>query len=250
MHELRSNFWLFHEVVKAVKQYIKYAFGILALLVVSCDSSENTVSPDDEPSDYVPLQKGLYHIYDVSDIRYELNVPQTLLYQLKTVVIDSFINASGDISYVIYRSKNSDNESDWSYIDTWSVTPSTREVIVDESNISYLKLKGPVVEGLEWNGNAYNNLESDTYVTKEIGGTFAATNKTFEDCVTVEQSNNDDFIVFLDQRKEVFSKSVGLVYKETTQLHYCTQTDQGCLGQQLVETGTIYKQTLTDYGVE
>lgn len=232
-----------------MKQYIKYAIGILALLVVSCDTSENTVSPD-EPADYVPLQKGLYHIYDVSDIRYVLNVPETLFYQLKTVVVDSFVNSSGDISYVIYRSKRSNEESSWSYLDTWSATLSTREVVVNESNISYLKLKVPVVEGLEWNGNAYNDLESDAYVMKETDGTFAAINKTFEDCITVEQSDNDDFIVFLDQRQEVFSKHVGLVYKETTQLHYCTDTDQGCLGQQLVETGIIYKQTLIDYGVE
>ena len=53
-------------------------------------------------------------------------------------------------------------------------------------------------------------------------------------------------IVKKDVRMSVYAKSIGLVYREATVLYYCTVGN--CIGQQIVENGTILKQTLKDYG--
>lgn len=222
---------------------------MLAFLALSCDSTTET-SIREMPVDYLPVHAGHFQVYDVSDIRYELGVPETLAYQLKTVVTDSFVNASGAMSYVIYRSTRNTQSDTWQYLDTWSLTLNNREAVVSEENIAYLKLKFPATEGFEWNGNTYNTLADDGYKILETNAVYEYGGSTFTDCITVEQSDNDDFVVFLDQRKEVFSKHVGLIYKETTQLNYCTQTELNCIGRQYVETGLIYKQTIAGYGQE
>ena len=54
--------------------------------------------------------------------------------------------------------------------------------------------------------------------------------------------------MFLDQRKEVYARGVGLIYHEIKQLHYCTADN--CRGQEKVENGLDYKQEIIEYGVQ
>jgi hypothetical protein len=232
-----------------VKHFLRFLILPLltGVLVVACDSADNDTSPG-TGTEYFPLKTGSYLVYDVSEIIYTLSVPETLQYQLKVAMVDKFLNSEGDSTFVIHRSRRNIAADNWMYQDTWSVRKNEREVVMSEGNVSYVKLKLPVRQNMEWDGNAYNTLGEDEYTLEELKVSKTYNNQTFEDCITVNQNDNDDFIVFLDQRKEVYAKDIGLVYKETTQLHYCTQDD--CLGQQKVESGTIYEQTITTYGVE
>jgi hypothetical protein len=229
---------------------VKYFLRILVIgivgLAISCDSSDD--HQPDTGKGYFPLRKGLFQIYNVERTAYTLGVPTTTSYQLKTIVVDSFPNANDAYTYVIHRSSRGDDASPWSYIDTWSVRDASAETVVSIGNLSVVSLKYPVSSGLTWNANVYNTLDEDEFAIADLKDDMTLGGTDFSDCLTVTQSNNEDFIVALDQRKEIYAMGVGLVYKDSTMLYYCTQPD--CVGQEVVEDGIIYKQTIKSYGVE
>jgi len=230
-----------------MRHFVKYLIGMMVVMVLSCDSPEQP-GPVDIGQDYFPLKKGLYQVFDVSEIKYELGVPETIQYQLKTHVIDSFLSLEGDYRYVIHRSRRNSALDSWTYLDTWSGQTNRHEALMNEGNTSYLKLVFPVAKGLKWNGNKYNSGETDDYLLEQVDTSYTFNNFTFEDCLRVIQEEELDTIVYFDQRKEIYAKDVGLVYKELTQLSFCD--DVACLGDQLVESGLIYKQTIIAYGLE
>lgn len=229
--------------------------GVVMITIIACDSSDDS-TPLDIGKDYIPLKKGWFQIYDVNEIIYNLGEPETLAYELKTIVVDSFANAEENYTYVIYRSKRVE-DGDWQYIDTWSIRVSNKEAVVQEENIPFVALRFPVQEGIQWNGNEYNTVlnpvdgePEDLYRLDNVGGSYTVESTSFDDCITVNQEDNQEFIVYFDKRAEIYARNVGLIYKEKTQLHYCTDTEQGCIGQQIVEEGVIYKQSIKSYGVE
>ena len=119
---------------------------------------------------------------------------------------------------------------------------------MNEENISFLKIKLPIVTGEAWNGNLYNTQGEDEYVLEEANTTFASDGENYDDCIVINQNDNQDFVVALDQRQEVYSKNIGLVYKSVKKLNYCSVGT--CLGKQQVENGVIYIQTIRSHGVE
>lgn len=230
-----------------MKAFLKYLVAIIAITVFSCDSSDES-PPFDTGKDYFPMRKGLFQVYDINEVQYTLGVPETLRYELKVMVTDSFPNAEGDHTYVIYRSKRNEGDIDFSYLDTWSARMDDREVVVSEENIPFLKLKLPVATDGEWDGNLYNSLGEDIYTAEAVNTMYVANGISYDDCVVINQNDNQDFVVALDQRKEIYAKNIGLIHKEVKLLNYCTVGS--CLGQQQVESGVIFMQSIKSHGVE
>lgn len=205
------------------------------------------MTPDAAGTAYFPLKKGLYHIYAVNEVRYSSSPdPEALNYEIMTEVVDSFPSAQGNYIFVIQRKRRTAGTDPWELLDTWSARKDKSEVIVSEGNIPFVKVRFPLRDDMRWNGNAFNSLGEDEYELKDIHQPMALNGMTFEKTMTVEQERNEDIIVYKDERIEVYALDVGLVYKEITQLNYCT--DDNCLGQQRVEYGIEMKMVIKQYG--
>jgi hypothetical protein len=227
-----------------LKFFTKY-LPFSALVVLGC-THNGEVSVRDSGENYFPVAVGQYSIFDVNEIQYsEVADTDTLQYELKTEVVDSFKNNIGTFTYVVHRSKRPAGSSEWQFLDTWSVRKDNNQVVQAEGNTSFVKLVFPPSKGARWNGNGQNGMEEDEYEVMDFDTPQSFNNLSFEKTATVEQEFNDDPIVYTDLRKEVYARGTGLVYKETTQLHFCTS--EVC--DRIIENGMIYKQTIKEYGV-
>lgn len=231
--------------------------GLISAFAISFTACEESVTqPTRSDHEYLPLRKGWFQIYQVDETRYQLGSPETSRYQLKTLVADSFPNAEGDYTYVVRVSKKPEGKDQWLPNGTHSVRLNAKEAVLSVTSTPYVVLSFPAVEGLSWNGNVYNdeinpstNAGADVYAIEQVG-LRVLNNIEFPDCVTVLQEDNNETIVFKDQRREVYARDVGLILKETTQLYYCNDEDKNCIGQEIIDEGIIYKQEILSYGVE
>ena len=231
----------------ALKLFVNF-FGLLILSVVACDPGEYT--PPELGSQYFPLQKGLYHIYSVERIDYQEGAsPVTTEYEMLVEVVDSFPSASQEVTYVIHRSTRSTSAEEWTALDTWSARKNNRELVVNEGNVSYLKLVFPPRERSTWNSNKYNTLEADEYEIVSFKDPFQLpSGTTFDNTLTVERAEDPEYILFQNESREVYAKEYGVIFKEVIQLHFCDDDD--CRGQQIIESGMKVKQWLKEYGIQ
>jgi hypothetical protein len=237
-------------------------FLLLLLLAFcsGCGSNENPVAVDEQL--YNPLRVGDYRIYKIKETQISaFDVKKNFEYEIKTVISDSIANAAGTFTYVISRFKRTLPTEAWASLDTWTSRMDSREVIVQEGNVPFLKLNFPVETGREWNGNKYNNQESvefcdgtaitscDLYSFGEIEKPYTTgAGVTFDKTIEVVENNNLDLIVKQDVRRAVYAWQVGLVFREINVLEYCTVGD--CFGKQKVQKGLVYQQELLAYGRE
>jgi hypothetical protein len=240
----------------SVKHFRSFALLAMMLCVLSCETQEETNRPDTDP-EYFPLSKGFYQIYDVEEIRYTLGVPETLKYELKVAVADSFVNGTGKYTYVLQRNRRLDGDVSWETLETWSAEIRNQEAIVTEGSTPYVVMAFPAIANRTWNGNAYNDESNpvtgekeDAYMIIGKDNSQIVNGSTFNDCISILQEDNQEFIVYLDQRSEVYARNVGLISKMITQLKYCNDADRNCIGQQIIDEGTIYKQLIREYGRE
>lgn len=223
----------------------------MGILVFCFGCSADRVEPiDSYGMEYFPLQTGNYIIYNVDQTIYELGNASNSFYQLKETVVDSFLNQSGTYTYSLHREIWDDVNQIWSISQVWSARLTDTEAVIAEGNTNYLKLKFPLISKKNWDGNLYNTNENEVYTADSIGLSYAMNQDTnIDQTITIVQSDNLDKIVETDYRIEKYGPGIGLIFKEIINLEYCT-SDDSCLGQQIVESGSIYKQSIITFGNE
>lgn len=205
---------------------------------------------------YYPLSIGADWVYDIDETTIDGTGQTHSVYQLKSTITGSITNPDGSHSFVIHRAFRPDEAGIWMPLDTWAARRNLKELIVTEKNTAFVKLISPIRDGTSWNGNSFNSLPGDDqcgldgelcdqYRYTLINEPFSSGELAFDETITVNQNNNTDIIVSYDVRKEVYARGVGLVYKESTILEYCTE--DACLGDQIVSKGYILKQTMVSY---
>ncbi|MCY7352176.1 MAG: hypothetical protein LH606_16175 [Cytophagaceae bacterium] len=216
----------------------------------ACRTPETTpISPETRLGhDFFPLETGRFVEYDVSEIQYSLvAVPTTMSYQLKEVTGEAFVNAEGLPSYRLERYRRGSAAQPWRLDSVWTARRETARAIRTENNIAYVKLFFPVQEGSRWNGNALNVYGKSEYEIRRLDQPLTINGQVFDRTLTVVQ-RADSSLVSLARRTEQYARTVGLIYKETTQLYYCNTPD--CLGKGKIDFGTQKIYRVRAYGKE
>lgn len=233
-----------------------YQFIFLILIFFSCNNEED--SPQPKPGyDYFPIQKGYFRDYKIKITKYYLR-PDSVL---NKVVPDStkrtvythefctlrFLDEEGDsASRIEIFTKNN-------LIDNWPVQPDSiaivkikdDELIYTINNRTYVKILFPVRVGLGWNGNKFNSMGEEFYTISEIGATLELADTVLSPSMKIVQSNIFNLIE-VDERTEVYALNVGLAEKNTRILQYRQSNGEVLTGE--IESGTVFKQELIDYG--
>ena len=235
---------IYRKRIKPLKHFV--SFLLFLALFAACEGDD--AGPFDSGAAYFPLQKGIFQVYSVHEVKYhDAGEPEIYDYDLMTEVVDSFPSIDGQgYTFVVHRSRRFAGVDPWEIVDTWSVRRDGNRMIVAEGNLSIVKMLLPVREGVKWDGNIYNSLGEDIFQYGDVGMSMEVNGMTFEKTMTVEQELNEDVIVYYDARREVYAADAGMVYKEVIQLNYCS--DDHCLGQQKIEHGTDLKMEIKEYG--
>lgn len=196
----------------------KIAFILICLFIVIACGKDPVAVNITNPSEYYPLKIGAWYIYDVDSISYnDFTNPVTIdsiQYQVKEEITDTFRDQVGNLNFELRRFKRFSNDSvpvtqkPWQISDVWFVTQKGENIERVEENLRYVSLLNPVNATIEWDGNAFNSLESWDFTYTNINQSF----NNFEETVTVVQRNLENPINLYDF-KEVFAKNVGLIYR-------------------------------------
>jgi hypothetical protein len=240
--------------------YFKLATLILGTLIALCSvqscGTKDALLPDEA---YFPLRVGSVWIYDVTEshiIRADCadDGVTNAGYELKVEVTNSYSNMENGTTYLFQRSRRNNATDPWMPFESWTAQVSGTKLIANQNNINYVKMSYPIASARSWNGNEYNTekqlngLNPDTYSFSQVHApNTISSGLKFDRTVTVIQNAEESNILYRDSRKEIYAYGVGLVYKESVELSYFSNSQVSCFGQKRTKQGTTYKQVLKEF---
>lgn len=224
-----------------------FIFIILSFIALSCSETKE-IAPEKTGLNYFPLEVGNYTIYQVEGVEYINPIDSvTFSYQLRESVVDSFQNLESGISYKLLREIRGDESNPWITDSVWTARKDEIRAVRTENNVAFINLVFPIKENKTWDGNGFNEMDADEYEMVEVEQSFEGAFNSFDKAVTVIQEYIPDTFINFISKKEVYSKDVGLVYKENIILKFKQGDDYG---KEIVESGIRYFQSIIDYGQE
>jgi hypothetical protein len=225
-------------------------FTILFFLCAALSSCRS--NPDASPeSDYTyfPLESGQYIIYDVQESLYTTNAPPTQRsYQLKETTGSAYTNAAGQTAFKLIRYRRANEAQPWQADSIWSARLIRNEAIRVENGNDVVRLLFPLRNGLRWNENRYNLSGLSNVELRNVGQPFSVLTKAFGPTVTVV-ARDDSTLVAQEKRLDIYARQIGLIYKERTDLHFCTDRP-ACIGKKQIEYGFRQVYRIQTYGKE
>jgi hypothetical protein len=225
---------------------LRTVFIVLLVGCMSCSDPKEESTPTIPGQEYFPLRTGSFIVYGVDSTRIIQNIESEYHFQLRVTVADSFKNGEGNMTYRLQREKRSDVSQPWSAAGTWSAYETVQHAVVTEGTVSYIRLAFPASVGTGWNGNALNNLGGEDVCNNNTKCDHYVITDMDDTSVEVMQEDRDDPIM-LDQRTERYSKSIGLVFKSSVTLEYCTGDPCSGVAGYVVD-GLRYQQEMIDSG--
>ncbi len=242
--------WLVEDGFIQVLDSMRWFKFLILLVLFNCQTAEDNVNPSELGYTYFPLEVGNYKIYQINSVQHFFSsAPDTINYQLLEKTSEQFTDLSGNISFKVERFKRSNPNDDWQIDSVWVGRKDTYTATMVEHNIPIIKLSFPIEEKRTWDANSLNDKPEDLFELRNVNKKFQLNNDfIFDKTATVIQDSVTDNILFKNIKKEIFSDSIGLIYKEMTLLNFCADVE--CVGQDIIETGIEYKQWIIEYGKE
>tara|TARA_R110001592_G_scaffold122816_4_gene329993 strand:- start:572 stop:1366 length:795 start_codon:yes stop_codon:yes gene_type:complete len=228
-------------------------FFFVAMLAFSaCQSGEDPIPAldADQGKSYFFMVENKYREYNVREIRYSaVDISDTLIYQLREEVRESFTNSQGEESRIIHRLSRTNDTKPWVLDSVWTARIEKDRAVSIENNISVVKMVFPSQANRVWDGNIFNTKAVDQFKILNFGVlTNIAVNNDLEvtTTMTIEQENDEDGITFRNIRREIYADSIGLISKLYNVVKICSR--QECLGEEKIESGRFYRETIYAHG--
>ncbi|MFM7176277.1 MAG: hypothetical protein ACKOKB_00845 [Bacteroidota bacterium] len=229
--------------MKTIK-LIKFLPLALLILVISCKDDNSSIPSPVQGLyfNYAPNEVGRIAVYDVSLITKDefTGNQDTLSYQLKELIESEFTDLSGRKTQRLELYTRADSTQPWVISDVWTANLLSDRYEKKEENITYVKLRFPLVEGNVWNGNLYNNLAAQEYSLTSLNTPSILNGLSFDSTLTVLQSDYEDLLE-KSFAVEKYATGAGLIYKESIFI----KKDFNNPGS--IKAQTKYRQTLVSY---
>ncbi len=201
--------------------------------------------------EYFPLDKGHWYVYECENTFYDDFTGDTVVtnFFLKEVYDTIWTDASGNAAVRIFRYTRNSVDQGWQVLNVWFANHTNIGAERVEENIRIVKMAFPVNPSTRWNGNAKNFQPAQTFLYRNINREFKTQDTIYPNTVTVVQIDQTSAI---DKKFEieVFSRNIGLVYKEQIDVVAFTNLPQVPNILDKIRAGNIYKQKLIDHGNE
>lgn len=230
----------------------------LLLLIGSLGACERPTTPPDPPSDaalgrdFLPVEVGRFWEYDVTEVQWNFNDSSVARYQLRERVDTVYAGADGEPTYRVVRARRATAGGQWRDEAVFALVRTTQLVRRTLANIPTVELMFPVREGLTWNPNLFNDLDSTERRYTDLDQPLALPDgRQFARTVRVVDMGEDNLI---NRREDVsvYARSVGRVRRVHRALEFCQENDipsTGCSpGPGYIVRGNEREETLRDYG--
>ena len=187
-------------------------FIILFLTIISSCKPINYID-EDYHSKYFPVELNQEKEFLITNINHSSFGKDTVTYYLKEVISEKFLNLEGDSAYRIERFWKTDSMDNYEIKDIWVANKSLNFAQLVEENIRFTKLIFPFDVNVVWDGNAFNNQQSQEYRIESINIPFTVNGLSFDSSITVIQNYKSNLLEY-ENSKEIYVIGVGLVYKE------------------------------------
>jgi len=209
-----------------------YIYACCIFLFAACQKESESFRSE-HIVDYYPLRVGNYIEYQLDSTVYiNLGTEKEVHSYIIRDLVDSIITDNLERpSYKIKRSiRNSIDTTTWDDLISYLITYDSTKLEYIENNLRYVKLQEPISTGFTWKGNTFINTSSVPellylndwqYIYEQVRRPYTINGISYTETVTVNQRNDSlgipgDKESFFEQTysKEVFAKSIGLIYKE------------------------------------
>lgn len=208
---------------------------LISLIIVFTSCENSTVAPNEEilGLQFFPINFQNVDRYSVEEINYNNDgTIDTSQYLLQDEWNDS-IAINGGVKLEGYRFQI-DQDGQKSIVSTIVKTRTSKLAKLKVGNSEEIKLSFPVLEDKSWNGTP-EEFEKDLFTIKQAFQSYELGDSIYENTVQIIQEDNQDSISNYDQRIEVYAADVGLIYRISSQIEFCRDTE--CLGLQEIEFG-------------